>query len=234
MQIANEVKNLESINEDLKNNLKVIGNSTDPCTWCRELSAAALARKQIGKPPPVRKSALALISELEKPADCDTASCLSQVLSAKLSAAVAGLHSIVAVDEVREAVIGDYQKRIEIRGGIIDDLNQVNKNNQRIDSLGQDYVRVAEAQHRDDKSTIDKLGDKLESCQSNQKYVFVAGALTGGAIAWKVKGSNVANSVLNPFQFNPGQLNQWNGISLYQTSPEERVRQAFKKAQKLN
>lgn len=48
--IAAEAKNLEAINEELKNNQAVISNPTDKCVRCREFSARAVARGQIGRP----------------------------------------------------------------------------------------------------------------------------------------------------------------------------------------
>lgn len=48
--IANEAKNLEAINEELKNNQAVIANPTDRCIRCREFSIRAIAGGQISKP----------------------------------------------------------------------------------------------------------------------------------------------------------------------------------------
>jgi hypothetical protein len=98
------------------------------------------------------------------------------------------LKSIVRVDEQREGIIADMQSRIDIRGGIISDLKLVDKNsqtidtrNQRIDTLGQENVQTMKDQHREDKQTITDLTKDLDSCRSNQKFVFGAGALVGGS-----------------------------------------------------
>ena len=182
-------------------------------------------------PSPVRTNALALISEIEKPVSCPADSaetiCLAQHYQAKTEAALAGLKSIVRIDEQREGVIADMQKRIDIRGGIISDLTQVDKNSQRIDTLGQDSKLVYEAQHRDDRQTIGDLQEKLDSCRSNQKWVFGGGALAGGVIAWKVKGSSAANTVLqfNPFATTPAPMTM--NFSQFQTTADELARQAL-------
>jgi len=49
-QIAAEVKNLEKINEDLKNDQAVISAPTDKCVRCRRFSERAVATGQISKP----------------------------------------------------------------------------------------------------------------------------------------------------------------------------------------
>lgn len=48
--IAAEAKNLEAINEELKNDQAVINAPTDKCVRCQRLSASALAAGQISKP----------------------------------------------------------------------------------------------------------------------------------------------------------------------------------------
>jgi len=48
--IAAEAKNLEKINEELKNDQAVINAPTDRCTRCRRFSEIAVANRQIGKP----------------------------------------------------------------------------------------------------------------------------------------------------------------------------------------
>lgn len=177
----------------------------------------------------MRTNALALVAELEKPSDCDNPSCLAQVLSAKLAAAVAGLHSIIAVDEQREAIVEDLKTRIEIRGGIIADLKLVDKNNQQIDTLGQDSKRLYEEQHRDDKTTIGTLQGKLEACRSNQKFVFAGGALVGGAIGYKLKG--VTDSVFQQTPFASFQSMQLphSQFFMIQTTADQRAREALKR-----
>jgi hypothetical protein len=137
---------------------------------------------------------------------------VSRVINARLDAAIAGLKSIVRVDEQREGIIADMQTRIDIRGSIIDDFKKIDANSQRIDTLGQESKLIYEAQHRDDKSTIGKLEDKLDSCRNSQKWIFGGGALIGGFVGYKVRGAGVLQ---NPFQSN------------FQ-SADERARQAMR------
>lgn len=184
-------------------------------------------------PSPVKTNALSLISELEKqvvcPADGSETLCLAQHYQAKTEAAIAGLKALVRVDEQREGIVADMQRRIDIRGGIIDDLKKVDVNSQRVDTLGQDSRRLFEEQHRDDKETIGDLQQALDSCRSNQKWVFGAGVLTGGFVGYKIRG---AGTLQSPFtssasgfqfaQFAPPDFSQ------FQTSAEQRARQALK------
>ena len=179
-------------------------------------------------PSPVRTNALALVSELEKPVTCpeDGAEtiCLAQHYQAKTNAAIAGLKSIVRVDEQREGVIADMQKRIDVRGGIIQDLSRVDTNSQTIDGLGQNSKQLYEQQHRDDKDTIGDLQESLQACRNNQKWIFLGGAATGGVIAWKLKGSGsrVDQLLTNGLQFTGSAP-----LQMFQLSAEQKARAAL-------
>ena len=179
-------------------------------------------------PSPVKTNVLALISELEKPVTCpaDGAEviCLAQHYQAKTEAAIAGLKTFVRVDEQRELVIADLQKRIDIRGGMINDLSRVDKNSQRMDTLGQDSKQLYEQQHRDDKDTIGDLQESLQACRNNQKWVFLGGAATGAAITWKIKGSGsrIDQLLTNGFQFTGSAP-----LQTFQLSSEQRARAAL-------
>lgn len=159
------------------------------------------AQEKSQNPSPVKTNALALISELEAPINCspDETLCFARIANARLEAAVAGLKAIVRVDEQREGIIADMQARIDIRGAIIDDLKKVDTNSQRIDTLGQANLEIMREQHREDKDKIGDLEKDLASCRSNQKWIFGAGAVTGGLVGYKIRGAGV--QFQNPFQF---------------------------------
>lgn len=184
-------------------------------------------------PSPVKTNAQTLISELEKPANCspDETLCLAEVLQRKLEAAVAGLKSIVRIDEQREGIIADMQSRIDIRGAIIDDLKKVDKNSQTIDTRGQEINAIWKDQHRDDKETIASLQKDLESCRSNQKWVFGAGAITGGLVGYKIGG---AGSFRNPFVTNATNASPFFGVTRDQRSffnfPQTQAEENLKRA----
>lgn len=174
-----------------------------------------------------------LLSELEKPVSCPSDSsevlCLAQHYQVKTEAAIAGLRSLVRVDEQREGIIADMQQRIDIRGGIIEDLKKVDANSQQIDTLGQDTRRLFEEQHRDDKDTIGDLETELASCRSNQKWIFGGGVLAGFGIGYKVRG---AGQFQNPFTFvtTSDQQLKASGLNFsgFQSTQEDRLRQALK------
>ena len=128
------------------------------------------------------------------------------------------------IDEQREGVIADMQKRIDVRGGIIDDLQRVDKNSQRIDTLGQDSKQLYEQQHREDKDTIGDLQESLQACRNNQKWVFLGGAATGAVITWKIKGSgsSIDRLFTNGLQFTGSAP-----MSTFQLSSEQRARDAL-------
>lgn len=150
-------------------------------------------------PSPVKTSALALLDELEAPnmtCGSDDTICISRVTNAKLTAAIAGLRSIIRIDEQRTGIVADMQKRIDIRGGIIDDLQKVDRNSQRIDMLGVGNLAVMREQHIDDKRTIGDLQVELKSCQANQKWIALVSGVGGGFIGYKIRG---AGQFQNPF-----------------------------------
>lgn len=186
-------------------------------------------------PSPVRTNALALIDELETPGICppDDTTCFSEITLRKLTAAIAGLKSIVRLDEQREGIIVDMQTRIDIRGDVIADLRQVDKNSQRIDTLGQDSKAIYEKQHQDDKDTIVDITNKLESCQSSQKWIAGISAIGGGLLGYKLRGSGVVQS---PFAFitSSGSQVKTTGLSFlsFESESEQRLRQALKNLQK--
>lgn len=119
------------------------------------------------------------------------------------------------------------QKRIDVRGGIIDDLQKVDKNSQRIDTVGQDTRSIFEAQHRDDKETIGDLQGKLDACRSNQKWIAGLSAAGGAYFGYQYgKKSATGQSVFgqNAFQ----QFTSAPNFSTFQTTADERARQALK------
>lgn len=190
------------------------------------------AQEKSQNPSPVKTNALALISELEAPINCspDETLCFARIANARLEAAVAGLKAIVRVDEQREGIITDMQSRIDIRGAIIDDLKKVDVNSQKIDVLGQNNLEIMREQHREDKDTIGDLQKDLDSCRSNQKWVFGAGAITGGFVGYKIRG---AGTFQNPFttnaQFLESQFLKSSGNFFLQTPKEdENLRRALK------
>lgn len=125
------------------------------------------------------------------------------------------------------------QTRIDIRGGIIDDLKNVDTNAQRIDTLGQDSKTLYEAQHRDDKDTVGDLQQSLDSCRSNQKWIAGVSAVVGGLVGYKIRGAGIVQS---PFTFiaPSGQQLKASGLNLmnFQSPEEERLRQALKNLQR--
>lgn len=136
-------------------------------------------------PSNVKTSALALIADLEVPSTCSDPTCLADVLSAKLKAAVAGLKSIVRADEAREGIVSDLEQRIKIRGDIIADLQKVDRNNQQIGTLNQDTRAILDKQHEDDQRTIGQIQDKLDSCRNNQKWIAGISGVTGAYLGYK-------------------------------------------------
>jgi len=154
--------------------------------------------------------------------------CLAQIYQAKVEAAIAGLHAIVRVDEQREGMIADMQERINVRGGIIDDLKQVDKNSQRIDVVGQEGLAIMRAQHTDDKTTIASLQESLNSCRGNQKWIAGLSALGGGLVGYKLRG---AGQFQNPFVFVPSSVTSQplNFMTMPVTQADENLRRALKR-----
>lgn len=148
-------------------------------------------------------------------------------------AAVAGLKSIVKIDEQRDGMVADMQSRIDIRGGIIDDLKKVDKNSQHIDTLGESSLQIFRDQHRDDKEMIGDLQKDLASCRSNQKWIFGAGVITGGVIVWKVKDAAPSlSSFLSQTSAQRAQFSQGYPLDYGPTSADEQLRKALKSLQK--
>lgn len=182
-------------------------------------------------------NAQALIVELEKPANCpdDDTLCVAQVVQARLKSAVEGLNSLVraykwevATEQLQDRHIAK-QDQILAKYEKLDTNNQkLDSNSQKIDTIGQDSARIYEIQHNDDKNTIAKLNEDLNSCRSNQKYVFLAGAVTGGVITWQIKGGG------NPFQqftqsgVTQAQRDYVNFTVMPQTRTEGNLRRALK------
>jgi hypothetical protein len=189
-------------------------------------------QNKLQDPSPVKTNALALISELESPSNCspDDTLCLAQITLAKLNAAIAGLKTIVRIDEQREGIIADMQARIDIRGGIIDDLKKVDTNSQRIDVLGVNNLEIMREQHRDDKAMIVDLQKDLASCRSNQKWIFAGGAITGGLVGYKIRG---AGTFQNPFLSNGVTSAQLDFLQFAskQTEIEKAIQKALKTPQ---
>jgi hypothetical protein len=136
------------------------------------------------------------------------------------------LKSIVRVDEQREGIIADMQSRIDIRGGIIDDLSKVDKNSQTIDLRGQEISAVWRGQHDDDKRMIADLQQDLDSCRSNQKWIALISGLGGSYVGYKIRG---AGQIQNPFA-NFGQAAFAPNPIVY--SAEDKMREALRRVSK--
>lgn len=158
--------------------------------------------------------------------NCDAADtlCVAEKALSRLKAATAGLRSIQRIDIERQAIVSDLYTRIDIRGGIIDDLKKVDTNSQKIDSNSIENARLYQAQISDDKLRIGDLQHRLDSCQSNEKWIFGAGALAGGFVGYKIRGavpqlfgSSTPATVAQPYP-----------LSFYQrTNAEKTIQQAL-------
>lgn len=69
-----------------------------------------------------------------------------------------------------------------------DKLEQIDKNSQRMDSNSLTIQAALEARIIEKNEKIAELTDDLRSCQSNQKWIFGAGAVAGGVAGYLIKG----------------------------------------------
>lgn len=120
------------------------------------------------------------------------------------------------------------QSRIDIRGGIISDLKQIDTNSQKIDSNSTEIARVFREQIADDKLVRAGLESKLASCQGGQKWIALGSSIAGGFIGYKIRG---AGTFQNPFVANAGAnlaQSDYYRFNFQQTSAEQRLREALK------
>lgn len=172
---------------------------------------------------------MGLLSELEKPVICPSDGsetlCLAQHYQVKTEAAIAGLKTLLRVDEQREGIISDLNQRIAIRGEIIEDLRKIDTNFQRVDVLGQNNLEIMREQHREDKDIIGDLQKDLASCRSNQKWIALGSAVGGGWIGYKIRGTGTFQNPFNPSNLTAPFLD-------FETTTEKNLRSALKNLQK--
>lgn len=146
-------------------------------------------------------------------------------MQARLSAAVAGLHSIVRMDQDRERIIVMQDRALKIADGIVAKYGTVDKNNQTIDTNQIQTATLFQGIINDKKEQIGDLEHKLDSCQSNQKWIAGLSALGGGYLGYKLgKGG-----ITNPFSSFTTAQSQGYPLSFYQqTAAEKAMREALK------
>lgn len=180
----------------------------------------------------MQTSAETLLAELDAPSKCNAADtlCVAEDSLARLKAAKAGLRSLVRIDQEREAIIGTLRQHIALKQTIIDDYSKIDKNSQKIDTNQAENARIYREQIADDKLRLGDLQHRLDSCQSNQKWIAGAGFLAGGFLGYKLHGATSSLNFVNPFtQFtgNAAGAAQSYPLSMYQTSTEQKLRQAL-------
>lgn len=177
-------------------------------------------------PSPVQTSAEALIKDLETPIKCDdgTTLCVAEVMQARLTAAVAGLHSIVRIDQDRERIIAMQERALAVADKITAKYGKVDSNNQTIDANQIENARIYREQIADDKLKIGDLQHRLDSCQSNQKWIALVSGVGGGFLGYKLHG--VTSNFTNPFaQFTTNAAPANYPFSFYQqTDTEKKLR----------
>lgn len=178
---------------------------------------------------PVQTSAEALLAELEAPVTCDPADtlCFAEVERARLKAAKAGIRSLIRIDKERDGIVSTQAQHLALKQKIIDDYAKIDTNSQRIDRNQEENARVYREQIADDKLRIGDLQHRLDSAQSNQKWIAGASALAGGFIGFKLCGATQNLNLQNPFgsQFAGLNFAQSYPLSFYdQTNTEQKLR----------
>lgn len=174
------------------------------------------------------KNAQDLLNELETPSKCDPNDtlCVSETAAVRVRAAANGLRSLMRAYRGNEGIIATLEKHIGFQDKIIAKYEKIDTNSQRIDTLGTDSLALMREQHRDDKETIGDLQASLESCRSNQKWIFAGGALIGGWAGYKIRG---AGQFQNPFV-----PQSTSTFQLVETQAERMMRERLKVIKELN
>jgi hypothetical protein len=123
------------------------------------------------------------------------------VLEARLTAATAGLRTIVLIDKNRQGIVTELETWLAIKQKVIENLQTIDKNSQTIDTRQSESVTILRDQHREDKDTIGDLQGELEACQAGQKWAFGLGALTGGFVGYKIRGAGTFQNPFTPTNF---------------------------------
>jgi hypothetical protein len=153
---------------------------------------------------------------------------VAEIALARLKAAEARIVSLNQMITDKDAIIGAKDQLISVKDQIIANLNRIDTNAQKIDTIGQDSLQIMRDQHRDDKETISDLQKDLASCRSNQKWIFGAGAITGGLVGYKIRG---AGQFQNPFQTNSANLSLPSTFFL-QSTQEQNLKRALNQLKK--
>lgn len=142
---------------------------------------------------------------------------------------------MIVMDKENQAISTLKDQHIAFQDKIIDKYSKLDKNNQtvdtnsqRIDTLGMQNVQLFRDQHAEDKQAIASLQQDLNSCRSSQKWVFGAGAITGGFVGYKLRGvtqSIGTSSGTSNFTF----ASQTPAFNFGQTQTEQKLREVLKK-----
>lgn len=147
-------------------------------------------------------------------------------MQARLVAAVAALHSIVSIDKNRELIITMQERALAVADKMSAKYGTIDTNNQTIDANQRTNATLYEGIIRDDKVKIGKLEDKLESCQSKQKWIALL-SFGGGLYVGNRVGSN---QNLNPFSsFQQSSVQSYPLSFSQQTDTEKKLREMLKR-----
>ena len=94
----------------------------------------------------------------------------------------------------------DFFRTAAVAGKKLDENNQkIDQNSQAIDAKSELQISYLRGDLATTQRERDQLRDRLDSCQSSQKYYFVAGVVTGGIGGYMLRGATQQLGGVNPF-----------------------------------
>lgn len=145
-----------------------------------------------------------------------------QLCVSRLNAANERIAALTQLNQDKDAIIAASRELLALKDQTIANLKQIDTNSQKIDTNSTEITRIFREQIADDRMVKAALENKLEACQERQKYVALFSGIAGGFVGYKIRGTTFQNPFVIP----------QSNFSLFQSSAEQRAREAMKALRK--